>query len=49
MPGFTSTHIYEASIYNKTSKQIFEQIEQDQIEIEELIGVNGKINTKVFA
>ena len=49
MPGFTSTHIYEASIYNKTSKQIFEQIEQDQIEIEELIGVNGKINTKEFA
>ena len=49
MPRFTSTHIYEASIYNKTSKQIFEQIEQDQIEIEELIGVNGKINTKEFA
>lgn len=45
---FNEKSIYEASFYKKPKIKIFEQIQNDNIKIEKLIGVNGQINPKEF-
>ena len=42
--GFDDKHIYEARIYYKNLHEIEQSIEENQIEIESLIGKNGIIN-----
>ena len=46
--GFDDKHIYEARIYYKNLHEIEQSIEENQIEIESLIGKNGIINKKEF-
>lgn len=48
MDRFDENIIYEASLYKKTAIKIFEQIENDNIKVKKLIGVNGVINPKEF-
>ena len=46
--GFDDKHIYEARIYYKNLHEIEQSIEENQIEIESLMGKNGIINKKEF-
>lgn len=48
MEKFDTGTIYEASLYRKPAIKIFEQIQNDNIKIKKLIGVNGVINPKEF-
>lgn len=48
LEGFSETIVYEASMYTKPVMKIFEQIQNDEIKIKKLIGVNGVINPKEF-
>lgn len=46
--GFQDKIIYESLIYKKPIIKVFNQIENDHIEIEELIGLNGAIDKREF-
>lgn len=48
LKGFNDLIMYEASLYAKPVPKIFEQIQNDNIKIGRLIGINGFINTKEF-
>lgn len=48
LQDFEDTIMYETSILKKSEMKIFEQIQQDDITIKKLIGVNGVINSKEF-
>lgn len=48
MQNFNTNIIYEASLYGKPVIKVFEQIQNDNIKIKNLIGVNGIINPKEF-
>lgn len=48
MEKFDTNIIYEASLYKKPIKSIIEQIQNDNVQIRYLIGVNGIINPKEF-
>jgi len=48
MEKFDSNIIYEASLYKKPISKIAEQIQNDNVQIKNLIGVNGIINPKEF-
>jgi len=48
LESFETKTIYEASLYKKPVNKIFEQIQNDNIKIVNLIGVNGIINPKEF-
>ena len=45
---FNTSIMYEASLYTKPVMKVFEQIQNDDIKIKKLIGVNGVINAKEF-
>lgn len=45
---FNKNIIYEASLYKRPAVKIFEQIQNDNIQIKYLIGVNGIINPMEF-
>ena len=45
---FDARTIYEASLYKKPTIKIFEQIQEDNLQIKHLIGVNGIINPLEF-
>lgn len=48
LEGFNTSIMYEASLYTKPVMKVFEQIQNDDIKIKKLIGVNGVINAKEF-
>lgn len=48
LEGFKSSIIYEANLYTKPVMKIFEQIQNDDIKIKKLIGLNGVISAKEF-
>lgn len=45
---FDSNVVYEASIYKRPAIKVFQQIENDDIRIKNLVGVNGIISPKEF-
>lgn len=48
LEGFNTSIMYEASLYTKPVMKVFEQIQNEDIKIKKLIGVNGVINAKEF-
>lgn len=48
LEDFNDSIMYEANILKKPEMKVFEQIANDNIEIKNLIGVNGVINSKEF-
>ena len=48
LENFLDISMYEAQIYSKPTHQVFKQIVDDKIEIENLIGLNGEINPNEF-
>lgn len=48
LEGFNEMTMYEASMYEQQDSKIFKQIQNDDIKIRRLIGINGIINTKEF-
>lgn len=48
MDKFDEKIIYEASLYKRPAIKIFEQIQNDNVQIKHLIGVNGIINPLEF-
>ena len=48
LEGFNEMTMYEASMYEQQDSKIFKQIQNVDIKIRRLIGINGIINTKEF-
>ena len=48
LEGFNEMTMYESSMYEQQDSKIFKQIQNDDIKIRRLIGINGIINTKEF-
>ena len=48
LEGFNEYSVYEADIYGRTTNQIFEKIQKDNIKIINLIGKNGIIKKQEF-
>lgn len=48
LEGFSDNSIYEAHLLNQTNKKIFEAVMNDNITINEFIGMNGIINRNEF-
>lgn len=48
LEDFNDSIMYEANILKKPEMKVFEQIANDNIEIKNLMGVNGVINSKEF-
>jgi len=48
LDGYDEKIVYEASLYRKPVIKIFEQIQEENVKIKHLVGMNGIINPKEF-